>query len=119
MSTNLYDYAYDLEKAIRNSDEFKQLQMLHQMVNENDSVRGIFENFRMIQMQLQQKQMMGEDISDEEVQQAEKALSLVQQNESIVQLMEAEQRMSMLISEISKIMMKPLDELYGTMDQQF
>lgn len=119
MSTNLHDYAYELEKAIRNSDEFAQLKMFHEMVNNDESARGIFDNFRNIQMHLQQKQMMGEDISDEEVEQAEKALSLVQQTQSIVQLMEAEQKMSTVIGEISKIMMKPLDELYGTLEQQF
>ncbi|MCY7800123.1 hypothetical protein MOB23_12130, partial [Bacillus haynesii] len=31
----------------------------------------------------------------------------------ISQLMEAEQRMSMLIAELNKIIMKPLEELYG------
>lgn len=64
--------------------------------------------------QLQQKQMSGEEITQEEVEQAQKTVALVQQHELISQLMEAEQRMSMLIGELNKIIMKPLEELYGS-----
>ncbi|MCY8157964.1 YlbF family regulator, partial [Bacillus licheniformis] len=67
-----------------------------------------------IQLNLQQKQMNGEDITQEEVEQAQKSVALVQQHEKISQLMEAEQRMSMLIADLNKIIMKPLEELYGT-----
>lgn len=117
MPTNLYDVAYDLEKAIRESDEFKRLHLLYDNVNQDESAKRMFDNFRDVQMNLQQKQMMGEDITDEEVEQAQKTMTLVQQHNTISQLMEAEQRMSMLIGEVSKIMMKPLEELYGTMEQ--
>ncbi|MCY9423653.1 YlbF family regulator, partial [Bacillus paralicheniformis] len=60
-----------------------------------------------------QKRMNGEDITQEEVEQAQKSVALVQQHDKISQLMEAEQRMSMLIAELNKIIMKPLEELYG------
>ncbi|MGD6844302.1 YlbF family regulator [Bacillus infantis] len=116
MAVNLHDSAYELEKAIRQSDEYTNLKKIYDEVNSDDSARTMFENFRNIQMELQQKQMSGQEISQEEVEQAQKTVALVQQHETISKLMEAEQRMSMAITELNQIIMKPLEELYGSME---
>ncbi|WP_449620493.1 YlbF family regulator [Robertmurraya sp. Marseille-Q9965] len=113
MAVNLHDAAYELEKAIRNSNELNELKKMYDAVNADDTARTMFENFRNIQMQLQQKQMMGEEITQEEVEQAQKSVALVQQHDMIGKLMEAEQRMSVIITELNQIIMKPLEELYG------
>ncbi|MBU8880033.1 YlbF family regulator [Bacillus sp. FJAT-29790] len=115
MAVNLYDSAYDLEKAVRQSVEYSNLKQAYDEVNADPSAKEMFENFRHIQMDLQQKQMMGENISQQEIEQAQKTVALVQQNPKISRLMDAEQRMSMIIAEMNKIIMKPLEELYGTM----
>ncbi|XCV41803.1 YlbF family regulator [Bacillus subtilis subsp. subtilis] len=111
-----YDVAYDLENALRGSEEFTRLKNLYDEVNADESAKRMFENFRDVQLRLQQKQMAGEEITQEEVTQAQKTVALVQQHEKISQLMEAEQRMSMLIGELNKIIMKPLEELYGSVE---
>ncbi|WP_316571189.1 YlbF family regulator [Neobacillus sp. YIM B06451] len=113
MAVNLYDAAYELEKAIRQSDEFKRLKQVYDEVNADQSAKRMFENFRNIQLNLQQKQMMGQEISHEEVDQAQKSVALVQQHPVISRLMEAEQRMGMVIGELNQLIMKPLEELYG------
>jgi cell fate (sporulation/competence/biofilm development) regulator YlbF (YheA/YmcA/DUF963 family) len=115
MAINFYDAAYELEKAIRESDEYKQLKQIYAAVNADESTKKMFDHFRQVQMNLQQKQMMGQDISQEEVEQAQQTVALVQQNEKISALMQAEQRMSMIIGELNKVIMKPLEELYGPM----
>jgi len=114
LPNNLYDVAYDLEKALRNSEDFQYLKKLYDEVEADESARRMFDNFRNIQLQLQQKQMNGEEITQEEVEQAQKSVQLVQQHEKIAKLMEAEQRMSMVIADLNKIIMKPLEELYGS-----
>jgi cell fate (sporulation/competence/biofilm development) regulator YlbF (YheA/YmcA/DUF963 family) len=116
MAVNLHDSAYELEKAIRQSDEYTNLRKIYDEVNADESARTMFENFRNIQMELQQKQMSGQEISQEEVEQAQKTVALVQQHATISKLMEAEQRMSMAITELNQIIMKPLEELYGSME---
>ncbi len=113
MSNNLYDVAYDLEKALRESEDFKTLKKLYDEVNADESASKMFENFRNIQLNLQQKQMTGEEITEEEINQAQKSVQLVQQHEKISQLMAAEQRLSMVVTELNKIIMKPLEEMYG------
>ena len=117
MAVNLHDAGYELEKAIRQSDEYTNLKKMYDVVTGQPSAKAMFENFRNIQMQLQQKQMSGIEITQEEVEQAQKTVALVQQHESISKLMEAEQRMSMVIAELNQIIMKPLEELYGAPQQ--
>lgn len=114
MSVNVYDVAYELEKGIRQSKEYTDLLGLLEAVNKDVTAKKMFDNFREVQMRLQQKQMTGQEITQEEVEQAQKLLQLVQQNPTISKLMEAEQRMSMLIGELNKIIMKPLEDVYGT-----
>ncbi|QOR67390.1 YlbF family regulator [Cytobacillus suaedae] len=118
MAVNMYDVAYEVEKAIRESAEFKNLRNMYDEVNADESAKTMFDNFRNIQLNIQQKQMMGEDISQEEVEQAQKMVALVQQHATISKLMEAEQRMSMTITELNKIIMAPLEELYGSLENK-
>jgi len=115
MSENLYDVANNLERALRESDDFKNLKRLYDEVNADESASKMFENFRNIQLNLQQKQMQGQEITQEEIDQAQKSVQLVQQHELISQLMAAEQRLSMVVTELNKIIMKPLEEMYGSM----
>ncbi len=111
---NMYDNAYGLEKAIRESDEFKGLKDAFEAVMGDPIAKKTFEEFRDTQMELQQKQMQGEDISEEEVENARQVVELVQKHEGISRLMEQEQRLNMVINEISQIITKPLEELYGS-----
>lgn len=115
MPANMYDAAYELEKSIRQSDEFDQLKKAYQAVFAEEASRTMFENFRNLQMDLQQKQMMGQEIMPEEVDQSQKLLALVQQNPRIAQLMEAEMRLSTVIADINNVIMKPLEELYTSL----
>lgn len=118
MAVNLYDSAYVLERVIRQSDEYTRLRSAYNAVNADESAKRMFDNFRNIQLQLQEKQMMGQEITQEEVDQAQKTVALVQQHAKIAKLMEAEQRMSMVIAELNQIIMKPLEELYGSMENR-
>lgn len=113
MSVNIYDAANELERTIRKSDEYTRLMQAFKTVNEDETAKKMFEGFREIQIKLQQKQMMGEEVSSEEMEEAQKTVALVQQNQKITELMEAEQRMSVVLADINQVIMKPLEEIYG------
>ncbi|WP_026771787.1 MULTISPECIES: YlbF family regulator [Sediminibacillus] len=115
---NIYDSAYDLEKAIRESDEFKGLKEAYDKVMADESAKKMFDDFRTTQMQLQEKQMQGQEITEEEVEKAKGVVELVQQHTEISKLMEEEQRLNVVINDVSRIITKPLEELYGNPDQQ-
>lgn len=113
MTVNLYDLAYNMEQVIRSGSDFQTLENNFREVMEDDSTRNMFEKFRDIQIELQQKQMSGQEISEEEVQNAQQTVAMVQQNPKIAKLMEAEQRMSMVLGDLNRIITKPLEDLYG------
>ena len=116
--SNPYDKAYELAIVLKESEEFQRLAELHKQVNEDESAKQMLDNFRNIQIELQQKQMQGMQLSEEEIKKAQSVFELVQQHEAISKLMEAEQRMSQMIGEINKRMTEPLEELYGVPEQQ-
>jgi cell fate (sporulation/competence/biofilm development) regulator YlbF (YheA/YmcA/DUF963 family) len=115
---NVYDVAYDLEKALRDSDDFQALKKSYDEVNNNPETKELFGKFRDIQVSLQEKQMSGQEVTQEEVEEAQTLFAQVQQNETISNLMAAEQRMSMIINDLNKVITKPLEELYGPMVQE-
>ncbi|MBO8156166.1 MAG: YlbF family regulator [Bacillaceae bacterium] len=110
---NVYDYAHDLEKGLRESEEYKGLKQAYDAVMNDESAKRMFDDFRETQIVLQQKQMQGQQISEDEVEKARKMVELVQQHPQISKLMEQEQRVNTLINDISKIITKPLEEIYS------
>ncbi|QOY36377.1 YlbF family regulator [Anaerobacillus isosaccharinicus] len=111
--SNTYDKAHELSRVLKESDEFNQLAELHAKVNADAQAKQMLDGFRAIQMELQQKQMQGMELTEEEIQKAQSVFELVQQHEVIGKLMEAEQRMSQLIGDLNRIIAEPLEELYG------
>lgn len=109
---NSDDRAYELEKALRESDEYRALKKAYETVNQDFQAKQMFEKFRRIQLDLQKKQVMGVPISDEEAKRAEQSLQIAGRYPAIAALIAAEQRMSLLIADLNKIITRPLEELY-------
>jgi len=105
--------AHVLENAIRECKEFNELKTAFDTVMDNPESKEMFDKFRNIQLELQEKQIQGLDITEEEVAEAQEIVGLVQQHEDISRLMEAEQVLNDVINEVSRIITTPLEELYG------
>ncbi|GGM25594.1 UPF0342 protein YheA [Paraliobacillus quinghaiensis] len=114
---NIQDSAQQLEEAIRNSDEFQNLKQAYETVMADEVAKKMFEDFRNTQIELQEKQMQGQEITEEEIEKARKVVETVQQHDQISKLMEQEQNLNVLINDISKTITKPLEELYGAQEQ--
>ncbi|MFT2203933.1 YlbF/YmcA family competence regulator [Staphylococcus chromogenes] len=113
MAVNLYDHANKLEQALRESDEYKAIQDAYTKVNEDENSKKLFDEFRETQLNFQQKQMQGEEISEEDLQKAQEQAQQIEQDQNISELMAAEQKMSQVFQEINQIIVKPLDEIYA------
>ena len=62
MSVNIYDDMNKLESTLRKTDEYVAVKTAMADVKGDEHARALFESFREIQMNLQQKQMAGEEI---------------------------------------------------------
>lgn len=118
LDVNLYDMTHDFERVLRRSNEFKSLKSIYREVNADPETKQLFNKFHNLQIELQNKQMTGQKIMRDEVEEVQKIGEVVQKNKKIVRLIEAEQRMNMLIMELNKIITKPLQEIYGNFEER-
>ncbi len=112
MSVNIYDAANQLESDLRKTDEFKNLEKAFEDLKEDEEASSLFDKFRVVQQTIQQKQMMGEEITEDDAKEAQELSAQVGENETLAKLIEAEQRVGQVIEEINQIALKPLQELY-------
>ncbi|TKI44381.1 YlbF family regulator [Lysinibacillus tabacifolii] len=112
---NIYNEINALEATFRKTEEFKVLEAAVAVVKADEDAIKLFQNFRKIQVDLQKKQMAGEDLQEDELIYAQKTAQLAQQNEKIVAMLEAEMKLSGVIEEVNRILVKPIQSLYEGM----
>ncbi len=110
--TNIYDTANGLEREIRELPEFKALEEAFAELKKNDEAYTAFKEFQAFQQSLQEKQMRGEDFSDEDAEKAQALATRVQEEPSINELMDKEQKFSLVINDLNRIIMTPIRDLY-------
>ena len=109
----IIEAAMYFEKVFRESNEYKNLQRVSKELNNDSQAKQIFNQMNHLNSQLEQKQMMGQEIREQEVAALQNMEAVAQQNETIKRVIEADYKVNMLMMELNKIMSKPLDELYG------
>ncbi|MBO0476995.1 YlbF family regulator [Vagococcus sp. DIV0080] len=112
MTVNIYDSANQIEREIREMDEFKALQEAFTAMKAETESFELFTNFQELQMELQQKQMQGVEFSEEDAMKAQEMAMKVQETAVIQDLMQKEQAFSVIINDLNRIIMKPVQELY-------
>ncbi|MES5868097.1 YlbF/YmcA family competence regulator [Bacillus cereus group sp. RP32] len=117
MTKNIHDVAYELQKAIAENEDFQTLKASYAAVQGDVNSKNLFDEFRTMQLGLQQKMMQGQEISEEDNQKAQEVVARIQQDAKITKLMETEQRLNIVITDVNKIIMQPLEELYNAQQQ--
>lgn len=110
--TNIYEEIEKFNGVFRNTAEFAVLKEAIELVSNDDEARQLFVNFRDVQVQLQQKQMAGEEILEDEIMHAQKVAQLAQQNEKILTMLEAEMNLSKIVEELNRTLFTPIQEMY-------
>ena len=111
--SNIYDTANQLERDLRELQEFKTVKESFEAIYADETARALFEEFRTVNVELQQKQFSGQEITEEDIQKAQELGQKVSENEHIKALMEAEQRLNTIMQDINRIITNPLQELYS------
>lgn len=113
MTVNIYDSANQIEREIREMPEFLALKEAFDKVKASNEDFTLFKEFQQLQVELQQKQMQGEDFTDEDAKQAQALAEKVQGSDLINDLMTKEQSFSTIINDLNRIIMTPIQELYS------
>jgi len=112
MAVNIYDTANMLEQQLRETKEFKELKATYDAMKTDKAAFDLFKDFQEIQMQLSQKQMNGEELTDDEVQKAHDLADKVGNVDAIKALMGKERNLNQLMNDLNQIITKPVQELY-------
>lgn len=116
--TNVHDAAHQLAKAIKDSTEYQELKQKQEQVEGEETSKRMLNDFRQLQMELQIKQMQGQQLTQEEQEKAQRIFETIQLNPTISQLMQAEQRFSVVMEDLQNIISEPLRVLYPEQEQE-
>jgi len=102
MST--YDLAHKLADEIKNSDEYKKYQEKKQEILNDEKAKDMLLDYQQKEQQLQSKQISGKELTEEEKEEFQNLRNLVQMNNKISEYLEAEQRVSVMLNDMQKIL---------------
>ena len=112
MMSNFYDTANQLERELRQSEEFTAVKEAFEAVQQSEEAKSLFEGFRDMNAKFLQKQVNGEELTEEDSTYANDLYQKASSNEAIQTLMQAEQRLNTVMQDINRILTTSLQELY-------
>lgn len=109
---NVYDKAHELASLIEQEENYLIVKQLTAQVMANPEQMLLIEEFRKKQFGLQQKQMLGEQVGEGELEEVNKMYEQLSNNIDFKRLIDAEERLSLLFSDLNRILTGPLEKIY-------
>jgi cell fate (sporulation/competence/biofilm development) regulator YlbF (YheA/YmcA/DUF963 family) len=106
---NVHDKAYELAKAIKESEEYKAMAAARAQVNQDANTRRILEDLRSRQSELQSRMAAGDMPPQEEMERLQKLYETAGLNPAIARLFDAERRFSVILEDVQRIIAAPLE----------
>ena len=101
---NVYDEAYSLKRAIKESEEYKQYMAIKEEVAQNEKLDKMLKDFQKQQFAIQTKQMTGMPVTEEMQKQFQDLYTIIMQDPKAAQYIQCEMRFSMMMNDVYKIL---------------
>ncbi|ANE49108.1 hypothetical protein SY83_21645 [Paenibacillus swuensis] len=108
---NVYDKAYELTKAIKESNEYADCKAAALAIQADEEGKRMLDDFRSQQLELQQRLMNGESPSSDEMDRMQKRFEILNMNPNIQRIFEAERRLGVIVEDVNRIIMEPLKDV--------
>lgn len=112
MVVNIYDTANELAKQMRETQEFTALESAFNDMMADKEAFELFKQFQKAQASDQQKQMKGDKLSDEEINNVQTLATEVSKKDVVKKLMEKERQMDSMMQQLNQTITAPITELY-------
>ncbi|MGX6429269.1 YlbF family regulator [Levilactobacillus yonginensis] len=112
MADKMEDLGAQLAQALQESEEFTGLETAYNDMKADADTYQLFKDFQKIQMDLQQKQMAGQELTNDEMSHAREVADKVSKIASIKTLMEKERDVNTLLSNLNQTITKPIESIY-------
>jgi cell fate (sporulation/competence/biofilm development) regulator YlbF (YheA/YmcA/DUF963 family) len=110
---NIYDTANQMEREIREMQQYKDLKAAKEAIATKPESQKLFAEFQEVQFSLQQKMQAGEMPNEDDQAKIQDISKRVQDDSLITVLLEKEQAFSIIMNDINKIIMGPIEEIYA------
>lgn len=111
MSTNIYDLANGLERGIRQLTEYQTVVDAKAKIDANPDSKALFDEFVAFQEDLYHKMQSGQMPTDEDQKTIQSMTEKMEADTTVRDYFNAQQALSVYISDIERIIFKPLQEL--------
>lgn len=109
---NPYDAAHRLAKAMRESQEFKEMKEAQEALKADDPARKMLLDFRSKQFELQKQKLSGIEVAEEQEEKLEKLLEIVNMNMVARRFLQAEYKVAVLLQDVQKIIAEATGEIF-------
>jgi cell fate (sporulation/competence/biofilm development) regulator YlbF (YheA/YmcA/DUF963 family) len=106
---NPYDAAHMLARALKESPEYKEFNNLKEKVQQNEKTRNMLKDFRKKQFAMQARQLSGQHVTEDEIQQLQNLQNILLQNPVVGPFFHAEYRISQIMNDVYKILGEAVD----------
>jgi cell fate (sporulation/competence/biofilm development) regulator YlbF (YheA/YmcA/DUF963 family) len=101
---NVYDYAHNLARALKECQEYRTYQSARQRLKAKPSAEQMVKDFHRKQLELQALTLQGKEPSQEQQEGLRKLYEVLSADPDIREYLLAEQRLSVLLSDVYKIL---------------
>lgn len=101
---NVYEEAHSLKKAIKESEEYKQYKAAADKIKENPELDKMMKDFMDKQIEMQTKQMLGEEASAEVMESIQKLSGFVMADPAAAEYLQCQMRFSLMVQDVYKIL---------------
>ena len=101
---NVYDEAHGLAQAIKQSEEYKQMKDAEAIVDKNPDLKQMIQDFQNKSMEMQLKQMAGEEMDQASTEAIQKLYAIVMQDPQAAQFLQASMRFSIMMKDVYEIL---------------
>lgn len=105
-----YDLAYELQKAMRDSEEHKEMMAAQEAIKDDQAAKGMVEEFMSLQMQLEYAKIADAPEAEELLKKLEGLLPMVQANSGANAYLTAHARWTQVANDIYRIISEPITE---------
>lgn len=109
---NPYDAAHRLSKALKESEEFKELKKAQEELKADETAKTMVLDLRGKQMELQRQRLSGIEVSEQQEQRLQKLMDVVNMNMVAKRFIEAEYRAIVLLQDVQKIIGEATGVIY-------
>ncbi|WP_040458711.1 YlbF family regulator [Limosilactobacillus antri] len=113
MVVNIYDTANDMSRQLVETQEYQGLKKALDELKADSEAFESFKKFQQMQAEAQQKQMKGQQPSEDEIKAIQTLAKEISGKQAVQNLMNQERQIDQMLQQLNKTITSPIQDLYS------